>query len=361
MALNLYTFNVTALTNESVDESNGVIRGVSVITSGVTARGHDLEVDDKTLEQIHECAAKMGSVPVKWNHKSGADAVCGYLDNFHFEGKKLKADWHLLKSHERYSQALELATRMPKNVGLSAAFLGKEENKGGKKFARCSELVAVDLVAQPAANPSGLFEAKVDTNKSGMSENQLSTEEKLLKMFEAQDERLKKFEDSLAAIQQFNAELIQFASEDDDDEEDDEDEDEDDGEETDLSSVEGALNYLSAKAEQSIRDEKEAQEAFAFEEVKAKIVELAEINEELKAENEALRLAAKQGNGASASFGTDGKLKMFDRNTGGKNEFEARVTELCTEGKSRGQAVLLARQEDPEAYIAHLREKGAIK
>ena len=31
-----------------VDRDAGIIRGAAVITGGVTARGHDLEVDDET-------------------------------------------------------------------------------------------------------------------------------------------------------------------------------------------------------------------------------------------------------------------------------------------------------------------------
>jgi hypothetical protein len=148
------------LATQKVDPANGVIYGVSVITSGIKARGHDLEVDSTTLSQIKECAEKLGTVPVKWNHRTGADAVAGYLENFRIEGGKLLGDWHLLKTHAQYGQAIEMAQRMPRNVGLSAAFMGEDEMSGGAKKARCSELISVDLVAQPAANPDGLFEAK---------------------------------------------------------------------------------------------------------------------------------------------------------------------------------------------------------
>lgn len=148
---------------QKVDPANGIIYGVSVITSGIKARGHDLEVDATTLSQLKECAEKLGTVPVKWNHRSGADAVAGYLENFRIEGGKLLGDWHLLKNHSQYGQAIEMAERMPRNVGLSAAFIGEDEISGGQKKARCSELISVDLVAQPAANPDGLFEAKLPT------------------------------------------------------------------------------------------------------------------------------------------------------------------------------------------------------
>jgi primosomal protein N'' len=158
---NLKEFYTPYSSAQKVDALNGTIFGVAVITSGVKARGHDLEVDAKTLSQIKECAEKLGTVPVKWNHRTGADAVNGYLDNFRIEDSKLLGDWHLLKSHDRFAQAIEMAERMPGNVGLSAAFMGEDEMENGQKKARCSELISVDLVANPAANPSGLFEARL--------------------------------------------------------------------------------------------------------------------------------------------------------------------------------------------------------
>jgi cell pole-organizing protein PopZ len=119
----------------------------------------------------------MGTVPVKWNHRSGADAVAGYLDNFRIDGEKLLGDWHLLKSHSQYAQAMEMAERMPKNVGLSAAFMGDDEKRDdGKMAARCKELISVDVVANPAANPTGLFSAKTSesVDKPRMKETLMS-------------------------------------------------------------------------------------------------------------------------------------------------------------------------------------------
>ena len=155
-----FEFSVTPLNPAQVDAGSGVIYGVAIITSNVAAKGHDLYVDETTLRQLKECAEEKGRVPVKWNHRTGADAVNGYLENFRIAGGKLLGDWHLLKTHDRFAQALEMAERMPGNVGLSAAFMGEDEKSGGKTYARCSELLSVDLVAQPAANPDGLFEAR---------------------------------------------------------------------------------------------------------------------------------------------------------------------------------------------------------
>ena len=190
-----------------VDKINGIVRGVSLITGGIKARGHDLEVDDKTLTQVHALATAMGQVPVKWNHKTGADAVNGYVTEFRIEANKVKGDWHLLKTHAQYEQALELAERMPQNIGLSAAFLGKEEKVGGVNKARCEELISVDLVAQPAANPDGLFEAGVDTgaNRKLMETPAAAaaapatepTLADLFKLVQGQGESLKKVTDRL--------------------------------------------------------------------------------------------------------------------------------------------------------------------
>jgi hypothetical protein len=205
---------------QKVDALNGVIHGVAVITSGVKARGHDLEVDAKTLNQIKECAEKLGTVPVKWNHRTGADAVNGYLDNFRIEDAKLLGDWHLLKSHDRFAQAIEMAERMPANVGLSAAFMGEDEMENGQKKARCSELISVDLVANPAANPSGLFEAKlpegdtkqlasVDTPNNSRMENTNNTQaaagpslEDVMAALNTLTEQVAAQQETIAALQQ---------------------------------------------------------------------------------------------------------------------------------------------------------------
>jgi len=143
-----------------VDRANGIIREVGLITSGVKARGHELHVDDTTLAQMLSCASQRGKVPVKLNHPSAIENVCGYVTNFAVKGGKLVGDWHLLKSHEEYETMLERAERMPECFGMSAAFMGEEQTAGGRRLARCEELIAFDCVAQPAAMPSGLFAAK---------------------------------------------------------------------------------------------------------------------------------------------------------------------------------------------------------
>lgn len=158
MSLKHFVFN-SALGMERVEAANAVIHGVSIITCGVQAVGHELHVDGTTLDQMLSCAVAKGKVPVKYNHQSGVENVGGYLFNFRKKDNKLLADWQLMKAHKETPATLEKAQTMPECFGLSAAFMGKEAEKDGKKFARCTQLLAVDCVAQPAANPDGLFEA----------------------------------------------------------------------------------------------------------------------------------------------------------------------------------------------------------
>lgn len=169
-------FNTPPFVADKVDEENAVIRGVSIITGGLIARGHDLEVDSTTLKQMLLCAQTKEQVPVKVDHKSGAGAVCGFLTNFRIEGDKLKGDWHLLQSHPQKLQILETALRMPRGVGLSAAFLSPdkpERTEKGKPAARCAELISVDYVTLPAANPNGMFSAIVDSPTTAMNPEQI--------------------------------------------------------------------------------------------------------------------------------------------------------------------------------------------
>lgn len=183
-----FTFHVP-FSSGKVDRQNGIIRGVSLMTGGITAIGHDLEVDDTTLKQVVTCAMKAtgGQIPVKLNHGSGIENLCGYIDasSVVLEGSKVRGDWHLLKSHEEYNKLMERAETMPSCFGLSAAFKGGGMPvKGGKKAARCEQLLAVDCVTAPAANPDGLFSAKVDKAGNRMADN-ITTEPTLADLLAA--------------------------------------------------------------------------------------------------------------------------------------------------------------------------------
>lgn len=149
-------------TKQKVDAENAVISGVSVVTAG-EAQGHGLKIDKTLLSQVVDCASKYaGGVKVRFNHpKTEGDAdvqaTAGVLRNFAIDGEQVRADLHLLKSDKYCSKILEMAEKMPEAFGLSLSFSGVHEKIGDSKFARCSEIYAVDLVDSPAANPTGLF------------------------------------------------------------------------------------------------------------------------------------------------------------------------------------------------------------
>lgn len=147
------------------DKQAGKIYGVSVITEG-KAKGHDLVVDSQTLMEIKKAAESFpdGRLKTKLNHRSGVEAVFGYLENFRVDGPKLLADLRMLKSHKDFEQTYEQIEQLPNQIGLSVAFVGKEAHTAnGEKLARCREILSADLVPEPAANPTGMFEAKTDS------------------------------------------------------------------------------------------------------------------------------------------------------------------------------------------------------
>jgi hypothetical protein len=368
----------TAATSTSVDKEKGVIYGVSLITSGITAKGHDLEVDKTTLEQMLSCAEKKGKLPVKWNHKTGADAVSGYIKNFRIEGAKLVGDWHLLKSHERFNHALELASEMPECLGLSTSFRGEDEVVGERKFARCTELVSADLVASPAANPNGFFEEKtapVDSAANDMADkpSAAGAATATTKEFSLADVmaginqingRLEAVETQVQSFEAFQNDLITSFKEQ------EEEEVEEQGEVTDFADASEALHYLHSRLS-SIEDEKEqAQLDHAFSVYDAKVEGLVELNEQLALENAAMAEALKdfeEATGrviefqASDEGGYEHSLSATDESTGRPlTEFEARCKQFESEGKSVTEAINLSRKENPARYTKHLQSLGVI-
>jgi hypothetical protein len=159
----------------AIDTENAVISDVSVITVG-EARGHGMLVDEQTLLEVKEAAETYaGGLKVKTDHFSGFNQIVGALRNFRIDGEQLRADLYLLKNHEATARILEMAELMPDTFGLSISFSGQhEESESGVVFARCGEIYSADLVDAPAANPTGLFSAKVDSGKKDMDEKQFA-------------------------------------------------------------------------------------------------------------------------------------------------------------------------------------------
>lgn len=158
-----------SLAGASIDSETGTLKGVSVITEG-EAKGHGIFVDSTMLKQtVEHAGAFKNGIRVKENHGTGVDGIVGTLRNFSINGNKVVADLHLLKTHQKFSHIIEMAKQIPESFGLSLSFSMGKETIGGKDFARCLDIYSADLVDQPAANPSGLFTADVDTHHSFMN------------------------------------------------------------------------------------------------------------------------------------------------------------------------------------------------
>lgn len=152
-----------------VDRESGVIYGVSVISEG-EALGHNAFVDTVTLRQVVDVANRYkGGVRVNVDHGTGLLASSGYLREFRLEERggvnRVVADLYLLKAEEGREKLMELAETMPHAFGLSAVMSGEHEKLEDKTYLRCDEILSVDLVTQPAANPTGLF-SRPETTKT---------------------------------------------------------------------------------------------------------------------------------------------------------------------------------------------------
>lgn len=376
-----------------IDEVNAVIRGVSVITSGLIARGHDLEVDNITLQQMLAKGQEKGQVPVKVDHKSGAAAVCGFLTNFRIEGSKLKADWHLLESHPQKAQILEVARRMPRGVGLSASFISPEQpekTSSGRTAARCDELISVDYVTLPAANPDGLLSAVVDTPetntmkldpetlaaiKAAVAEataplaSQMTAMQEAMQAGQPTDEQLPSLEEFFQMTPEQLAQwgltpadvegaLEAAAQAEDVAEGAAEDEAEDEaapaGAGVGLDALVQQITELSEEVA-SLKQQKQAtQEETLLSSIEGKVELLAR-------ENLRLKHALSAGSTQPAKPTTTPAVPAAAA-SGNKHAFEQRVDALVTERKvSRGKATELAAQENPGLHVEYMQAQGLLK
>lgn len=152
-----------SITGGAVDREAGIIRGVSVVTEG-EAKGHGLFADAETLLSVKAVADQFkDGVAVKTDHGTGFSSIVGALKTFRIDGQQLRADLHLIKSHDEYATIAELAESQPSTFGLSMDFSYKAQKIEGKEYVRVIDLFSVDLADRPAANPGGLFSHGVDS------------------------------------------------------------------------------------------------------------------------------------------------------------------------------------------------------
>ena len=165
-------FSRLDLSGSRIDREKGVIKGVSLIALG-DARGHDKKVDQKTLEQVRDCAKTYGSgLRVKFNPSTfqhGVGSLLGFIppSSLRIEDNKTVGDLHLYENfpNDAKEYLYEIAEKTPGNIGLSIEFSGDDEEVGDEKFARCDQIYAATVVDLPAANPTGLFAEDGDGKK----------------------------------------------------------------------------------------------------------------------------------------------------------------------------------------------------
>lgn len=163
--------------HQKIDADKGIIYGVSVITEG-EAKGHGIWIDQTSLSQLHSVASGFkDGIKVKLSsqeeHDGSVAAIIGTLKDFRVDGSQVRADLHLMKSHDSFGHVLELAEKQPDNFGLSIVTPTKIEKLNQKKFLRIEDIYSADLVEAPAANPTGLFSEKTSCTKKDDCECQM--------------------------------------------------------------------------------------------------------------------------------------------------------------------------------------------
>lgn len=154
-------------------------KGISVITAG-PALGHGMVIDAETLNQVVEKGNEAGQVKVLSDHSSSVSNIIGYLENFSLDGGRVRADLTLLQSHDGFAYFSELLSTLPGQIGFSISFSGVPRIAAdGTELANVQTLFSVDLVTTPAANPTGVYSARVDSKQQAMANTATTQEVKL--------------------------------------------------------------------------------------------------------------------------------------------------------------------------------------
>jgi hypothetical protein len=155
------------------------LSNVSILTVG-EAKGHNLLIDQTSLEQALAVALSMKRIKVTMGHGAEVSGILGYIDGFKIEGDRLMGDLTLFNTNE--AQFVQhLANVLPEGFGLSLTFSGVPEQVAGDRFARVTEIYDISVVSTPAANPAGMFSAftAVDIKKLQMNEAPVEVKKEL--------------------------------------------------------------------------------------------------------------------------------------------------------------------------------------
>lgn len=170
-----------------VDRTEGVIRNVPVITVGTTlppgSGGAPFNVDRITLQQVADAInSATDGVRSRLTHPEleGIDPIrvmVGSWRNARIDGDRTVADFHIgsYAAHTPQGNAREfllgLAEEGPSFVGTSItaseAWFESDPNVETGQVLRLRKLKSVDWVGEPAANPTGMLNARADNQKAG--------------------------------------------------------------------------------------------------------------------------------------------------------------------------------------------------
>ncbi len=162
-----------------VDREKNVLYGAQVAMLG-EAKGHNMEMDDTTLNQIVELGNESGrGVRVRFGHPTectpALGSVIGYRKNFRRDGQYVKADLHFLEPEPddvtmkgNIAHVIALAEQAPDKIGNSVEIMvdleRREKDEDGNvplPLVRVKSLHAVDVVEEPASG-DGMFATPVE-------------------------------------------------------------------------------------------------------------------------------------------------------------------------------------------------------
>lgn len=331
----------------SVNETNGVISGVAIITQGAV-KGHGMLCDAKTLETVRQCIQDKYKSGLKvkfnsetWNHGDGA--ICGLIpvSTLKEDNGVLRGDLQLAKNYANREYLLELAKEMGDTFGLSIDFENDPETINGVEFARCSDIYAVTIVDEPAANSGGLFSLPNDNKQK----------DKPMALTEADKAELKTMFSTVVApaiteaMKPLDARLTKI--------------------ETQLTAGNDAVNLSEVSAEElADAGVKESDSK----EVKLSKVKAFRASADKPLTMRGLTTFVREVGGrplgaSGAATGNDGENNGSSNNGHGKKtSFEAKVEELSSAlGGDKGRATRLAVDTHPDIYRAHCEAKGLKK
>jgi len=202
-----------------VDQSQGVMTELSLIQVG-EAKGHDLFVDDRSLETALEVIGD--SLPAYITHEGAlsTDRILkevGVFSEFYIEEDKLKArSFKALSSFKedekkRFNRLFDIASEMPETFGISLVFeaLIVYVLKSGKEIpaneldeedqvnlvrdlpsVRFISIKSADFVDAPASNENGLFSTKLFNMTDEQKIEEEIIEEKLEEATEVSEEQV---------------------------------------------------------------------------------------------------------------------------------------------------------------------------